>query len=66
MTPKEKAEELINGFLYLQVDNYGYDYAKLCALKTVDELIDSWNKELYENCGASIYWQEVKEEINKL
>jgi len=40
--------------------------AKLCALIAVDELIESWNVDLYIDCGASLYWEEVKQEIEKL
>ena len=62
MTPKEKAEELVNKFSHFTVQekwelkNY---YAMECALIAVDEIIN--NVELY-----STYWKEVKEEIEKL
>ena len=68
MTPKEKAIELIekmlNGFQF-NTDDYT---AKQCALIAVDELI----KELTEEISPSVhgfrhkYWQEVKQEIEKL
>ena len=74
MTPKEKAEELVDKMYfsrrYNEIENYiaakEWEHAKQCALIAVDELIKSWDKDLYENCGASEYWQEVKEELLKL
>ena len=69
MTPKEKAIELVdiykditttwsfNDTITTSVINY--DLAKQCALIAVDEIIN--NVELY-----STYWEEVKQEIQKL
>ena len=60
MTPKEKAEDLIDSF-----SRDGYDIvmseklAKRCALIAVDEIISLVGR--YSN-----YWQEVKQEIEKL
>jgi hypothetical protein len=76
MTPKEKAQELVNKF---DIDlapfsEYGYwdkNQAKECALIAVDEILD--NMMLYQenfDAGRPIhhksYWQEVKQEIEKL
>jgi hypothetical protein len=71
MTPKEKAEELI--IKYKQIikaewdtecggyDLHGFELdAKLCALITINELIDSHNND------NKWYWIEVKQEIEKL
>ena len=80
MTPKEKANELVNKY-------YGYytvhmSIAKKCALIAVDEIINAYphtfglNKE-YTKDGELvtsivnirpniIYWQEVKQEIENL
>jgi len=57
MTPKEKAEELILKFKELPQEGtmmfyLAFEISKECALIAVDELIE--------------YWQEVKQEINKL
>jgi hypothetical protein len=71
MTPKEKAEELVDKF-YPRATSYSSDRknqnenAKQCALIAVDELI-----KLYEilkpHRGFKIsYLDEVKQEINKL
>ena len=66
MTPKEKAGELVerySGITREYEEGYGYspniENAKICALIAVDEIIN--DVELY-----STYWQEVKQEIEKL
>jgi hypothetical protein len=62
MTPKEKAEDLVDSFL-----RDGYDVvmhtrlAKRCALIAVDELILYAHNNYYHN-----YWKEVKHEIENL
>jgi hypothetical protein len=61
MTPKEKAEELVNKYLMNTPIGFHIDDAKECALIAVDELIlDAYNNYFYN------YWQEVKKEIEKL
>ena len=69
MTPKEKAIELISKFKPFsdyQEDDYFNQIEKMlinakhCALIAVDELI----KEV--NYSDVAYWQEVKQEIEKL
>jgi len=66
MTPKEKAEELVNKFdgVGLQMRNE----AIACALICVYELInDNNHNENIVNGGLNKqYWIEVKTEINKL
>ena len=67
MTPKEKAEELVNRFhkyTWNGEDNLDNKNAKQCALIAVDEIL----KELPEDYQNDIwsYWPEVKEEIEKL
>jgi hypothetical protein len=66
MTPKEKAKELVNKYYSDKCfnGNYAEDYnAKQCALIAVDEILKvsiSYAGKDYE------YWQEVKQEIEKL
>jgi len=63
MTPKEKAQKLVNKMLeqtHLKFYN-NYNVAKLCALIAVDELISYAHNNYYNN-----YWKEVKQEIEKL
>jgi hypothetical protein len=82
MTPKEKAEELFwnytkvhnfsaildfDGNTHIDLE-YGISKVKQCALIAVDEII----KELTEEISPSVhgfrhqYWQQVKQEIEKL
>jgi hypothetical protein len=65
MTPKEKAEELFYKMLSTdKVDDYsfvGSKVAKQCALICVDEILP-----INSNPKAIEYWEEVKQEIEKL
>jgi hypothetical protein len=67
MTAEEKAQELFNKY----ADGFNFDstyrdykqQSKQCALIAVDEILNlCWNG----NLKAQQYWQEVKQEIQKL
>ena len=63
MTPKEKAEELVER-LYgcAEINEYT---AKRCALIAVDEILNLAS--FYNDTqGEVTYWQEVKQEIENL
>ena len=64
MTPKEKARELVLKYLRLQEkDSYNWfnkSLAKQCALIAVDEIL----QHCYEVMKP--FWNEVKQEIEKL
>jgi hypothetical protein len=66
MTPKEKAKELYNKFYNTSSHPHHVESrknnAKQCALIAVDEMI----KELERCFIHNEYWQEVKQEIEKL
>ena len=69
MTPKEKAEVLFKEYYSYLKANLMYDEearqdAKVCALIAVDELIYSHSQDTTDN--QFYYWQEVKQEIEKL
>ena len=67
MTPKEKAKELVNKFL--QIYDGRVPQAKQCALICVDEVLENITEEVmtYKPFMMNTdYWQEVKEEMNKL
>lgn len=77
MEAKEKAKELVNEFRKkLGIPSKHYDKAKQCALICVDEIIKSQYRDLLDMfdedfANANIdnqsnYWNEVKQEINKL
>ena len=70
MTPKEKAKELVDKMLDKQEYSDVYQErgiiswsAKQCALVAVDEIIT--NRERIKGIDK-LYWQEVKQEIEKL
>ena len=69
MTPKEKAEELVDKFYYIPNSQGIFmmqDYqAKECALIAVDEILFVVSK--YNDTQAEVsYWQEVKQEIENI
>ena len=73
MTPKEKALELINEYYdFFNTDIYDtkvfFEDCKKCALIAVDKIEEAdWfisNKENWDEWKN--YWQEVKQEIEKL
>jgi len=61
MTPKEKAEDLVELFSFncRECDN-----AKLSALLAVDEILNI--KSVDRDYDLSTYWQQVKKEIENL
>jgi hypothetical protein len=69
MTPKEKADELYVGFWHLTNDSR---IAKQCALIPVDEILEICSFDCITNLhnhefeAKFNYWQEVKQEIEKL
>ena len=74
MTQKEKAEELVNKFKKHAKENRislgatpgkfkNIHHPKQCALIAVDEIMDALEK---NGCWNYDYWQEVKQEIEKL
>ena len=76
MTPKEKAEDLVNKF-YIDGDmlkeNHSYRLAKKCALIAIDEILDFMMNDDIEsetcywaNHPLLSYWYEVKKEIELL
>ena len=64
MTPKEKAEQLLNRF-YFDTTLNELEASKECALIAMDEILFIVSK--YNDTQAEVsYWQEVKLEIEKL
>ena len=69
MAPKDKAMQLFNSFEadLMEADVYYLDYAKKrCALIAVDELIKLYEYENPHRGFKISYWDDVKEEIEKL
>lgn len=68
MTPKEKAKELFDKMdmiIYTDQDNWR-DQCKQCALIAVDELIKEQTMWQNGEPNPVLYWQQVKQEIEKL
>jgi hypothetical protein len=72
MTPKEKAQELVDK-MYMAEDPMGnypmcFDTAKQCALIAVDEKLETLNtiKFVIDCIDLRQYYLEVKQEIEKL
>ena len=75
MTPKQKAQKLVDKFMTIDSDSEMFDgfkmkqfYAQRCALIAVDEVLnDDWYIATLEYLIArKEYWEEVKQEINNL
>jgi hypothetical protein len=74
MTPKEKAEQLVGKLFDSIFPSYdANELAKQCALIAVDEILNVLpqkeyleDKSKYIENRERLYWQEVKQEIEKL
>jgi hypothetical protein len=66
MTPKEKAEELVDKMLYCYQGHIDEYTAKQCALIAIDEVIEALHEHHWQNRLIIDYWKEVKQEIEKL
>jgi hypothetical protein len=71
MTPQEKAKELVSKFTFLSYpeSNEKFYNPKQCALIAVDEVLKYQPYDVYtiEQCNnVNNYWQEVRQEIEKL
>jgi hypothetical protein len=70
MTPKEKAKEIYQKYEFIYIQNYTSKHeVKQCALIAVDEIAKCtlYRKQKFDNDRFSEdYWQEVKQEIEKL
>jgi hypothetical protein len=70
MTPLEKTKELYNKFYAFEVHSNSVEvrrsYAKRCALIAVEELIKNDKGSDTDYVSGVGYWQQVKDEIEKL
>ena len=63
MTPKEKAEELVNKYKFTEISNYTSMFeVKQCALIVVDEILDLF----LEESRHTRYWKDVIKEIKNI
>ena len=68
MTPKEKAKELVKKIYKVMSDSVSditLYFAKQCALIAVNEIQKSMEEEM-PHPAFQKYWEEVKQEIEKL
>ncbi len=77
MTPREKAVLLVASMSFSKakvadyetgqmVDIPGNIFAKQCALIAVDEILNDYEEFPYKIQLGKDYWQEVKQELEKL
>jgi hypothetical protein len=68
MRPKDKAQELIDKFKFVEIPNYSSMFeVKQCILISIDEIINAIRyTEANKDYGYVGYWNEVKQEIEKL
>ena len=66
MTPKEKALELVEQFASVLMHDEVYEDSIKCALISVDEVIKALHEHHWQNRLLIDYWQEVKNELEKL
>ena len=64
MKPKEKAVDLVNK--YLQIYDGKVNISKLCALISVNEILEFIDNSDFINLFWLNYWLEVKQEIENL
>ena len=69
MTPKEKAQKLVDIYLLKGYGVIHESFAKQCALIAVDEILNNWKDEAsiqFPYGKVITYWNIVKEEIEEL
>lgn len=71
MTPKEKAQDLVERFYWTFGDGYMGEQHIQCALIAVDEIMKAVGVESYDQLTEEEqmyihYWQQVKTEIENL
>jgi hypothetical protein len=69
MSPKEKGEDIYQMMAFAikgVYPNFDYEGAKKCAIIAVDETIKAVQSDWSFMEKRKEYWQEVKQEINKL
>lgn len=67
MTPQQiKAKDLVEKFIYINSDQLTQECSKQCAIIACNEVLNLINESEIENAYWIKYYQEVKEEIEKL
>jgi hypothetical protein len=63
---KEKALDLVDKFASVLMHDEVYEDSIKCALISVDEIIEALHQHHWQNRLIIDYWQEVKNELEKL
>jgi hypothetical protein len=63
---KEKALDLVDKFASVLMHDEVYEDSIKCALIAVDEVIEALHQHHWQNRLIIDYWQEVKNELEKL
>ena len=70
MTPKEKSDELVDKYYkwvnQIEGSYSELEYAKQCALIAVDEIIEALDCKQWQNKSMIDWYNQVKQEIEKL
>jgi hypothetical protein len=66
MTPKDKAIQLVEQFSSVLMHDEVYEDSIKCALISVDEVIEALHEHHWQNRLIINYWEEVKNELEKL
>jgi hypothetical protein len=66
MTPKEKAKDLVEQFASVLMHDEVYEDSIKCALIAVQKVINELDVNCWQNADLIIYWNEVKQELEKL
>lgn len=71
MSPKEKAEDLVNKYRYVDLATNSIEFAKRYAIIHVDEILKNFGlfslgKKHYASNYTIEYYQDVKKEIEQL
>ena len=74
MTPKEKAKELFTKYVFLTISDMSdenFEQTRQCAFVAVDEILNNFGltangQTFFTEHRAVQYYQEVKQEIEKL
>jgi hypothetical protein len=67
-TPKEKAKELFEKFLFYTLNDFSdenFEQTRQCALVAVNEVLNEENH-FIQTDAQLLYWEQVKQEIKTL
>jgi hypothetical protein len=66
MTPKEKAQELVEQFSSVLMYDEVYEDSIKCALIAVDKIFEALDEHHWQNRNVTEYYREVKHELENI